>query len=122
MSEEPALSRRAAEAVRRLGGEETPNPRELPGALPVPALICLGCGQVNPNPATYCNQCGHSLEVPVGGNADGYVRAVDLLRSGELAEAEVHDLLERLQRECAFYTAGTRYSVFGPQAPSTPHG
>jgi hypothetical protein len=50
----------------------------------------------------------------------GYLRAVDLLRSGELSASDVRDLLEGLRREYAFYTAGTRYSVFGPLEPGIP--
>jgi hypothetical protein len=66
----------------------------------------------------------------MGNEMEGYLRAADLLRSGELSETDVADLLEGLRREYAFYTAGTRYSVFGPLEPRTlareegsiPHG
>ncbi len=116
MSERPSLSRRAAEALRRVSGREPPPRKAAFPPRPEEGLVCLACGQVNPHTANFCNQCGQNLEVPVGGDMQGYLRAVDLLRSGELSETEMHDLLERLQRECAFYTAGTRYSVFHRQS------
>jgi hypothetical protein len=121
VSKNPSLSDRAKETLRRLAGQNRlQHSEELLGAPPDEGLICLSCSHVNPSTATYCSQCGQNLEVPVGGNVDGYLQAVDLLRSGELSEADVNELLERLQQEVAFYTAGTRYSVFGQKSSQAP--
>jgi hypothetical protein len=121
MKEQSSLSRRATEALRRLAGREPPQGPELQfGARPEEGLICLECSQVNPSTANFCSQCGQHLQMPIDRDIEGYLRAVDLLRSGELSASDVRDLLERLRREYAFYTAGTRYSVFGSLEPDTP--
>jgi hypothetical protein len=50
--------------------------------------------------------------VPMGTLSEGYLTAVELLRNGQLAPDQVQALLADLQRVQAFYTAGTKYSVF----------
>jgi ribosomal protein L40E len=121
MKEQSSLSRRATEALRRLAGREpSQSPEPLLGSRPEEGLICLECSQLNPSTASFCRQCGQPLQMPIDRDIKGYLRAVDLLRSGELSASDVRDLLEGLRREYTFYTAGTRYSVFGPLEPGTP--
>ncbi|MBU0494657.1 MAG: hypothetical protein KKA73_29435 [Chloroflexi bacterium] len=81
--------------------------------LPVETLICLDCGHVNPKEAIICAQCDKTLNQPCGPDASAYLTATDLLRSGELAPADVHALLAKIQRGYSFYGAGTKYAVFG---------
>ena len=103
MSDDALLSAEAAADRRRIAAGEPQ---------PTPETICLDCGHLNSPEAVNCAACHAGLMVPMGTLSEGYLTAVELLRSGQLAPNQVQALLADLQRVQALYTAGTKYSVF----------
>ena len=82
---------------------------------PTPAfLICLKCGHINAPEDWRCQDCDSQLRIPMGEDMGGYIKAADLLRSGQLTAEQLAELLDRLKQDYAYYMAGTLYSVFGP--------
>ncbi|MBU1878732.1 MAG: glycosyltransferase family 39 protein, partial [Chloroflexi bacterium] len=114
---DPQLSPRVAAELARILDTDipaTPRARWMSQySLKVDALICLECGHVNPNDVVECAQCGEPLSLPCGPDGSAYLTATDLLRAGELSPAQVRDLLGKIAQGYSFYTAGTRYAVFG---------
>jgi hypothetical protein len=104
MTEERSLSPRAADDLRRISSDE---------ALPLEEIICLECGKLNSLDVWSCVACGAQLMLPWGEISDGYLTALDLLRSGKLSSSGLRELLDSVRVTQSLYMAGTRYSVFG---------
>ena len=75
--------------------------------------VCLACGHLNPCQAQTCAACGAQMQIPWDGIGESYLTALDLVRAGQLSTGELRELLDNLPKVQSFYTAGTRYSVFG---------
>ena len=100
MDQETDLSPEAAEDLGHIAAD-------------LQAYICLACGHLNSLSTETCAACGTTMQVPWGEITDSYLSAVDLLRNEQVSSDQLADLMACLRRVQSFYTAGTRYSVFG---------
>ncbi len=90
-------------------------PRHLPGPPSQPRLHpfaqfrqCLACGRANQPRDRFCRNCGRPLESVMPA-----VTLEDLVAQGRLAPEQAQELRETILSHQRYYTAGTRYGVFG---------
>jgi hypothetical protein len=74
------------------------------------APVCPACGRLNQPGDNYCRACGR----PLARAASPPATLASLVARGHLSPEQAQAALDALAYLQSEYTAGTRYSVFGP--------